>query len=271
MRTSRLPYPRRARRCGRQRRCFQHGPRRRAGGDVADDHRRGPHDGRRTARPPPPPHRRRRRTHDGRRARHDHGRSQRRPLPELPPRWPVPATMLPPNATLEQIQAAVIGAFGPTTDITGELAPFCRRRARRASPRRRARSSRSSTSTTTPTPRTRASLLLVDDGVHVGGAGARARHLLPGGNARRRLRADRRLGAERRRAPGPLPHVRRAGADVGPGRGDRHRRRRDGRHRRRLRPAGDRLRPRSGASSRSRRLANRACRSSRVSRSRTPA
>jgi hypothetical protein len=34
------------------------------------------------------------------------------------------ATMLPPNATLEQIQAAVIGSFGPTTDVTGELAPF---------------------------------------------------------------------------------------------------------------------------------------------------
>jgi hypothetical protein len=34
------------------------------------------------------------------------------------------AGMLPPNATLEQIQAAVIGAFGPTTDLTGELAPF---------------------------------------------------------------------------------------------------------------------------------------------------
>ena len=32
--------------------------------------------------------------------------------------------MLPPNATVEQIQAAVIGAFGPTTDLTGELAPF---------------------------------------------------------------------------------------------------------------------------------------------------
>ena len=34
------------------------------------------------------------------------------------------AGMLPPNATVEQIQAAVIGAFGPTTDLTGELAPF---------------------------------------------------------------------------------------------------------------------------------------------------
>ena len=35
-----------------------------------------------------------------------------------------PPVMLPPNATLEQIKAAIIGAFGPTTDITGELAPF---------------------------------------------------------------------------------------------------------------------------------------------------
>ena len=32
--------------------------------------------------------------------------------------------MLPPNATLEQIEAAVIGSFGPTTDVAGELAPF---------------------------------------------------------------------------------------------------------------------------------------------------
>ena len=32
--------------------------------------------------------------------------------------------LLPVNASLEQIQAAMIGAFGPTTDIPGELAPF---------------------------------------------------------------------------------------------------------------------------------------------------
>ncbi len=41
----------------------------------------------------------------------DHGRRRR-------------GAMLPPNATLEQIEAAVIGAFGPTTDVAGELAPF---------------------------------------------------------------------------------------------------------------------------------------------------
>jgi hypothetical protein len=32
--------------------------------------------------------------------------------------------MLPPNASLDQIQTALIGAFGPTTDVVGELAPF---------------------------------------------------------------------------------------------------------------------------------------------------
>ena len=32
--------------------------------------------------------------------------------------------LLPANATLEQIQGAMIGAFGPTTDVIGELAPF---------------------------------------------------------------------------------------------------------------------------------------------------
>jgi hypothetical protein len=34
------------------------------------------------------------------------------------------SAMLPPNAPLDQIQAAVIGAFGPTIDVAGELAPF---------------------------------------------------------------------------------------------------------------------------------------------------
>jgi hypothetical protein len=34
------------------------------------------------------------------------------------------SAMLPPNASVEQIQTALIGAFGPTTDVVGELAPF---------------------------------------------------------------------------------------------------------------------------------------------------
>jgi hypothetical protein len=34
------------------------------------------------------------------------------------------SAMLPPNASLDQIQTALIGAFGPTTDVVGELAPF---------------------------------------------------------------------------------------------------------------------------------------------------
>lgn len=37
---------------------------------------------------------------------------------------PAAATVLPPNATLEQLSAALAGVFGPTTDLAAELAPF---------------------------------------------------------------------------------------------------------------------------------------------------
>ena len=138
-----------------------------------------------------------------------------------PPPWPVGwrrrrrhAALLPPSATLEQIEAAVTGAFGPTTDVTGELAPFV-----------------NAVPAGIPTPEgtvieevsvyyyperrgCELLVLLVDDACSR--RPCRRPIWLPSTN-RRCLPPDyvkpRRLGAERGRTSDPPPHVERANAE----------------------------------------------------------